>query len=442
MSETHQFVEHLFAQARKVEGGGVISGSELANTLKELAALEVEEGGPYAHDGTPDLATNLAIACFLAVHNVRLPKLDAFIENAGSAETPLEESMLEHLMRYRAQTESQETDLALSEGEGRVLENIRAAATKRFLSLSDELRDNAVEVIERTIAGNHDTQMSLMAYHVRQALGTKGEQFDDALVAELGLANICFWTAFIVYDDFWDEDEAAEPRLLPTANLFARHYTDFFTHLLPEETGFRTFFQDVMDALDAANTWEMHFCRMKREGTEVFLPEQLPLYGEDFDIKFYPAAGHVFGPVAMFLMCGQNMGSPDVKNLIAYFKHYLIAMQLNDDAHDWKEDLERGHISTAVALLLHRWRDMHPERNVINLESDMPELEQLFWFHALGPICESVLSHTRRSRDALSSLSLVEDPTPLDRFIVSNERIAWQALKEQATSEEFLRAFS
>ena len=57
--------------------------------------------------------------------------------------------------------------------------------------------------------------MSLMSFYTKEAFGKKGEKISDDIVAEMGLANIFFWTAFIIYDDFWDEDEEAQPRKLP-----------------------------------------------------------------------------------------------------------------------------------------------------------------------------------------------------------------------------------
>jgi hypothetical protein len=196
-----------------------------------------------------------------------------------------------------------------------------------------------------------------------------------------------------------------------------------------------------MDALDAANTWETMYCRMVKEGPVVHIPEELPDYG-DYSIKFPPAAGHILGPVAMFLNFGYGISSPEVRNLISYFKHYLIAMQLNDDAHDWKEDLSRGHISTVVGLMLEIWRTENPKTNTIHIEKDAPALEEIFWFKALVPISKAVLSHTAQARKSLASLTVIENSAPLERFISANERIALKALEEHANTKQFLNEFS
>lgn len=455
--DVRTFVDDLRRNATYVTQGGIIDGAELARILSILATLEVKEGGPYGltiekHPGDIDLGLNLVVADFLQSCDVRLPNVDAYIENACrqgvTTSRVVDSDMLAKLKAQYVRTlspqkntvASKNTD-TLSADEAHMMTCIRKEAKERLRHVSDNLANNAMEVMERTIAGNPDKQMSLMAYYMREALGEKGKKFTDEYIAALGLANVFFWTAFIVYDDFWDEDEAAEPRLLPTANFFARHYTDYFSTVLPQGSGFRALFHEIMDKLDAANTWEMHECRMRIEGNLCHIPETLPAY-DDFSIKFYPAAGHVLGPVALLVELGYDPESDEVKNLINYFKHYLIAMQLNDDAHDWREDLLRGHISTAVYFLLRRWQERHPEKQYLHLKDDMPELEQFFWFDVLTPLSETVLERAEKARVALGSLTCTQNPAPLEQFIIKNERVAREALDEQKRSTSFLAALS
>lgn len=420
-------------------------GVTLAHILTRLASYELEEGGPYANEenGSADLGMNLAIAVFLGAHDVRLPKLDAFITAriaSGKLQSEfLDDKALAGLMkRYRDLSELSAGEpsraLAYDAHEERIVNAILAAARERFATIPGSFTEDALAVIERTMRGNPDKQMSLMPLYMRDALGDVGKRFSDARLAELGLANVFFWTAFIIYDDFWDEDEAAEPKLLPIANLFARHYVRFFENALPQ-----AYFHGLMDKLDAANRWEMAECRLTKEGSQISVPETLPDYA-DFLVKFYPAAGHVFGPVSMLMELGHAIDSPEVMNLVDYFRYYLVAMQLNDDAHDWKEDLERGHLSTAVSLLLAAWKRAHPERQQIDLAHDMPELERLFWFDTIVPLCEAALACTKRSRAALAALTCIAHPEPLERFISLNERIADEALLEQRRSAAFLSA--
>lgn len=447
---TKNFAEEVLGCAERIEGGANIGGSDLARILKRLTELEIEEGGPYAlaDGGSVDIGLNLAIARFLEACDVHLPKLDAYIERALSDDTTrsriLERKRLKQLLEWRKnrnKVKAKKVPKVIDAEEGRVMNAIRNGAQRRFKNLSVGLRQSAMSVVERTIKGNLDKQMSLMALYTRQALGDNGKRLSDQYIAELGLANIFFWTAFIIYDDFWDEDEAAEAKLLPVANLLSRHYTDFFTHLQSSNPGFRVFFHELMDELDAANSWETLHCRARVVDGYFHIPETMPAYG-DFSIKFLPASGHILGPIAILIGLGHRLESRQIKQFIAYFKHYLIAMQLNDDMHDWKEDLARGHISTALSVLIHKWLMKYPDRRDIHLESDMSVLEQIFWFETLRPLCDMVLQHCSRSRQALESLTVFNNAAPLERFITRNENTAREALAEYQKSRDFLRIFS
>lgn len=448
--ESHELVRELIAHAERIEAGETLLGNELAHVLMQLAKREVEEGGPYALDPVGDeiprldLGFNLAVAWFLMACEVELPRLVEYLDEVLDGElqpsSVLSDDEVEELAalyRRGIPVRQMPARVPTHEEEG-MFTLIRTKIRERLEALPTGFRDAATAALERTIARNSDLQMALMPYYVRQALGAKGRAFTDDRIAELGLANIFFWTAFIIYDDFWDEDEAAEAELLPVANLFARHYIDTF--IAEADAGVRHFFHSMMDCLDCANTWEVQHCRMRRERSFVFLPETSPAYG-DYEIKFYPAAGHVMGAVLMLVELGYDTESKECKDLLLYFKHYLVAMQINDDAHDWKEDLERGHISTAIAELITAWKLEHPETSVMDLDRDKEELERLFWFKVLAPLCETALAHTKRSGEALDRLSLLEHPEPLAVFIKENERIARTALTEERQSEGLAAAF-
>ncbi|HOI60208.1 MAG TPA: hypothetical protein PKU93_02670 [Candidatus Pacearchaeota archaeon] len=310
-------------------------------------------------------------------------------------------------------------------------------AEKKFESLPQEIAEIALNRIKKTIKDNKDKQMSLMAYYTREALGKKGYKISDQMIAEISLTNILFWTAFVIYDDFWDEDECKDPKLLPIANLYARHYVDYFSSLFPEKIMFNNFFHKLMDKLDAANTWENIHCRAKIIESKLIIPETLPDYG-DYSLKFYPSSGHIFGSVAIFCALGYYS---EVKPLITYFKHYLIAMQINDDAHDLEEDLGRGHLSTVAALVIKDFKEKYPLKKEIDLNNDLKEIKQIFWFKTVKDAAEIAIYHTQKSREALKSITILEDCAPLEHYINIVENVAKNTLIEQKKSIDFLKNF-
>lgn len=404
----------------------LLQGAPLGAIMRLLISVESRPGGPYYSEFPSerivqriDKETNTAIARFLAVYDIRLPNLDACL-----GETPEIKTF-----------ESASGARILDKEERALFARVRRALVRRLSGMSPDFRKKATAAVERTIAGNPDRQMTLMPLYVRRALGKRAENISDELLAEMGLANVFFWTAFIIYDDFWDEDEAAEPELLPVANLFARSYIAFFETLGRDIPGFTNFFHRLMDELDGANAWETRTCRMRREDGRLFAPAALPTYG-DYAPKFRAASGHVLAPLALLLMTGGSLRAAETQKLIAYFKHYLIAMQLNDDMHDWEEDVRRGHISTVVDMLL---RDADID-GPIDLSRDLENLRQTFWFTTLPKAARKAVNHARRSRAALHAIRGI-DTAPLDYFIDYNQEVAERAIKEHKESMQFLNAF-
>jgi hypothetical protein len=448
----NNFIKELRTATSRLEEGNSLSGSELAKFVSSVADFEIEEGGPYAIAPTgggekADVGFNLLIAYFLSLCEVDLPKLNDFLKNRLTEESSdlLDDAELQELSEkwreIRANNEKPEVRAkTYSAEEQEVMDRIRAVAKERFADFPKEFRGFALECMERTIAGNKDKQMSLMSYYTRQSLGKKARKISDKMIAEMGLANIFFWAAFIIYDDFWDEDEAANPRVLPVANLYARHYVDFFSSLLPERTGFHDFYHKIMDNLDSANNWETLHCRAEVRGSKFIIPERLPDYG-DYEFKFRPASGHIVGPVAILLQIGYKMDSVEVKNFISYFKNYLIAMQINDDSHDWEEDLRRGHLSTVVAELLKDYKEKHPNKKEIDLDAELLELKKIFWFTTISKMAQVAIKHTKRSRKALRSITAFEDTSPLERFVTITENVAKLALDEQEKTVDFLHSY-
>lgn len=447
-----QLLEHL----ERIDAGKSLDGSTVAVLSRELTAREVEEGGPYL-SAVPttqvdangvgkselDVGFNLAILCVLRSLEVELPSLDAYVEAAvatGERSRVYDTTTFDLLLaRYRrdADTAPAKNEATYNREEQEIMERIFKKLETRFTSFAPEVRERAKATVEKTLRGNPDKQMSLMAFYTRQALGGRKNTVSDDTIAEMGLANIFFWTAFIIYDDFWDEDEDADPQLLPIANLFARHYVDYFSNLLPPETGFRSWFNAIMDGLDGTNAWETEYCRARVEHGVFHIPEALPEYG-DYEKKFYPAAGHIAGPVALLIQAGCALNHKDMRHFTNYAKHYLIAMQFNDDAHDWEEDMARGHLSTVVDLLLRDWQVAHSNRKSIDLEKDRPELQKLFWFFTMPKYASRALLHSRKAQTALEKMSLFEHKKPLMQFANETASIAEKAKQKHADVEKFI----
>jgi hypothetical protein len=75
----------------------------------------------------------------------------------------------------------------------------------------------------------------------------------------------------------------------------------------------------------------------------------------------------------------------------------------------------------------------------IDLQADLEKLQRIFWFKTIKRAWQAVLGYTDKSRQALQSMTIVEDFAPLERYIILNENTAKKALAEQKKSVEFLQ---
>ena len=156
--------------------------------------------------------------------------------------------------------------------------------------------------------------------------------------------------------------------------------------------------------------------------------------------------GHALGPAAILFSLGYSDKSSEVKSLMKFFKHYLIARQLNDDAHDWEKDLKMGHINAVGAAILKNIKTKeHKDKGVVrgqlsNIKSN--ELfQRVFWYEVVVDVCQTVLNNVQLARKALQQISIITDPRLFERILVKVEESAKKALKEREETLKFLKAY-
>src|SRR5690606_507803 len=121
--------------------------------------------------------------------------------------------------------------------------------------------------------------------------------------------------------------------------------------VLPDDKKFHREVEKIMNRTDAANAWEIMHCRGEIENNALRI-KKLPDYGDYWQLADR-SLGHTVAVVGVMHAAGQK----NTKNICDFFKHYLIARQLNDDAHDWEEDLAKCHVNAVAARILDIWQN-------------------------------------------------------------------------------------
>jgi hypothetical protein len=318
-----------------------------------------------------------------------------------------------------------------------VRSHIVRLAQKRFLSLDGDLKNGAIRVLEAMLEKDKDGQIVLLPCYSKEALGIPKKSVSRHQVVSLGLVSLFGWMAYTLYDDFLDGE--GDARLLPVANLCLRDLSVLLHSLFSHKTAFAASFREIMDRMEGVNGWEVSNCQFSVRNGVLRLPDPLPDYG-DYRVLAERSLGHAVGFLAVLGLAGYSPKSLEWQRALLLFRHLLIARQLNDDAHDWEEDLRRGRIDSVGAEVLKVWRRRYPTATEIRIEEDMPKLRDIFWYEVVSGICRTVLSHTEEADAALRKLKL-SSPGVFAEWIAAQRRVAERALKEREETLRFLWAY-
>jgi hypothetical protein len=309
----------------------------------------------------------------------------------------------------------------------RIHEQVVSRVRERLNVAGPDLAGSASYIIDRVTRDDPARQVTLLPWVFRRALGEAGETVTDERLVLLGALSLLGWMAYTIYDDFLDNE--GEPKLLPLANLALREVVVAFNS---DTAGSGLMAMVVLDLMDAANAWEVNHCRVASQGE--LLRVAPPDYG-NLGRLAERSMGHALGAMVMMLDLGYGADSREVGAVEEFFRHYLIARQLNDEAHDWKPDLQSGHINAVGARLLAAVSNRGD-----SVERLYDGLEQVFWEQEIGPVCERVLEELTLARAALARAD-VSRPEELEVLLEPVAAAAHRALEGQRQTLDFLQAY-
>jgi hypothetical protein len=444
----------------------LIDGTVLASVAKMLTAVEVAPGGPYrtwlvASDvstvaaDTPDewhdvdLVVNANVGNFLARLDIVLPDLDRFIRGrvtqkdlyspyypgstqveyfiarylgnlpewfAGWLEGQFMDKNYDHpypfcidpsrggktcyagLAVMNAALYAEALAMCVSEKDSQLLRpplcspsetllnRIKALARARSSRLAEPLREIVLHEIDMT----QTEEIVEVPYVIHEALG-KPQIVSSQLLDDLALANLHGWMAYAIYDDMLDGDkDEHETRLrLSAANFFLRELTACYIRLEDDIPGIGEYFSRLLDGIDSANA-----------------EEQLKQFGEiPVERLADRSLGHALPALAVLFASGAAHGSEvavTAEIVLSFFRNYLIARQLHDDAHDWNDDLARSRLNSAAARLM----AMHPTSGS-DEQVDSSHLKKFFWREVIPVIVNDIKKYLNDARTDLTSLSKI-----------------------------------
>ena len=192
-----------------------------------------------------------------------------------------------------------------------------------------------------------------------------------------------------------------------------------------------------MNEVDNANTWEKEHCGLQIKNGVIRMPQKFPdgtkrRAGLKSIAHALPAIG-----VSLFL---DEDGEETPRALESFFHHYLVARQLHDDAHDWKDDLAAGRITPVVKKILIARRARHGDEDCI-LEKEMAELQFDFWKVQIESIVKDIKIQTDKARHAIERAESIINSEPILELVDRLDRAAEKTLRERNDAIEFMDSY-
>lgn len=317
----------------------------------------------------------------------------------------------------------------------KIAQTIFQSVQGRFAHFDKDFQAECLKRIEGLAKNN---TIILLPYHFKLALGEKGKNISLKQCVQLGLANCFGWAAYDIYDDFLDQTGKAS--LLPLANICLQQSGQLFYHLMPDSRNFQSFFQKIMDEIEETNFWETQNCRLFFQNYNLKIPASFPDFQNNQRLAG-KSIGHALGPVAELFLLGYSSSCATMKHLIAFFRAYLVARQLNDDAHDWEEDLKNGQLTPVVVAVLKDFQKKY-KKNELHLKKDLKKLQKIFWYQTVIQISKEILFFTAQARNSLKRVSVIKQPQFLERLLLPLEQSTKKTLQEQKDVVSFLKNYA
>ncbi len=297
------------------------------------------------------------------------------------------------------------------------------AACKNIFSRSGELLQNQLsDMFNALLQKDPRSTVITMPYYFLQHM-RKSHRTTPDVIQNLTVATTLGWIGYTIIDKAVD-GEPMTNRLPLSVKCIRESYALFQSWLA--YPSHRMMVEGILNGIEQAVLWEHTACNITKDSDKIIVPDTLPDYG-DYDCLAQKSLGFALAPVIMCL----NQGDVEQAKIVEiFFKHYLIARQLNDDAHDWLDDLKQGFFNSVSVGLIKLWKTQY-ENTVLDLATEQKILQELFWQKHIDIVCNDITDHCREAREALARLTIVTDTVFLEILLLPLEQAAGRAVIER-----------
>lgn len=418
LDEVCRLSADVYATKKASLGGGI-----LAVIAKRLMDVEVRPGGPYAPNGAPDLTTNLAVGYLFVILGKPLPKVSRFIKAHRHTASQQEKELLQRYDELLERLRKQAADDKASK------DILYDSAKTTLRKLGEPLKSGGIAFLERVRRADTTHEIGRIATFFERSLVRPDAR---APIDQLGEANIHCWISYMLYDHLIDGEASLEQ--LPIANVTMRIALDSYRSLFPADHPFQNVLTGTFNDMDFANAWELKHTRMQVNNDSIAITP-LPDYGT-FTVLAKRSFGHALGPIALAHFHGFT--TQQQRLLEKGFRHYLIARQLNDDLHDWQEDLRGGRLS---AVVTHMIQSEGLSTGIYQLDELVARLRVNFWNKSMEEMNAIIHRHVNLSQKYLSQSSVLEENSELMHLVARQRQVALQSSQIHEQYRDFAETY-
>lgn len=232
----------------------------------------------------------------------------------------------------------------------------------------------------------------------------KQKMISNKTLETLRFATLLGWVSYTMLDQAYDEGDR---QLIPTGVFLNRAMRQKFEEACSKPE-FLCWLDKTLATMDAANAQEIILNNQRKPLSLIELGQR--------------ALGHAAASMAILFIC-----DIPTEDFATFALHYLVARQLDDDAHDWQKDRENKQL-TPVGY----WLSQHLGKN------DDPA--EIFWKQIIDLVASSVHEHTQISFQALQKMQDQIDISQLTNLLFSHDRAMQRALAKREETLEFTLA--
>ena len=119
----------------------------------------------------------------------------------------------------------------------------------------------------------------------------------------------------------------------------------------------------------------------------------------------------------------------------------VFPLRRNIDQFPQMDDLRQGFLNGASAHLIKHYSKKFPDKKSISLETDMEDLQNVFWDETIDVVAKQIIRHATRARNIFAKMSFLKNTDMFEKLIKPLEQSARKAILERDRTKKFLEAY-